>query len=134
MTERLSHKRDCLYKDKLTKDIVAGARNSSRIVDVADGVMIARGDLGMNAPINSLFKIEKELAELAREKRKICFAATDIMQTMRNRFFPSRADINDFSYLTTLGVNGYVISLQLAVSDHIGAAIKYMRVIDEQLQ
>lgn len=111
-----------------------GARNSSLIIDAADGVMIARGDLGLNAPINSLFRIEKELAELAQEKGKICFAATDIMQTMRNRFFPSRADINDFSYLTTLCVNGYVISLQLAVSDHVATALKYMRVIDEQLQ
>lgn len=115
-------------------ETLAGVRNSSVIMDEADGIMIARGDLGLNAPIHSLLKFENELAEMAQRKGKICFAATDIMQTMRNRFFPSRADITDFSYLASLGVDGYVISLQLAVSDNVSNAIKYMKMIDQRLQ
>lgn len=115
-------------------ETLRGIENSRQIIDAADGLMIARGDLGLNVPIKDFFKIEKELADLAKEKRKICFVATDIMQTMRNRFFPSRADINDFYHLMTLGVDGYVISLQLAVSDHVSNAIRYMKMMDERLQ
>lgn len=115
-------------------ETITGVKKCSQILEESDGVMIARGDLGLNAPINTLFAIEKELAGLAKEKGKVCYVATDIMQTMRNRFFPSRADINDFSYLTTLGLDGYIISLQLAVSEHIDTAIDYMRAIDDSLR
>lgn len=115
-------------------ETLKGVENSRQIIDAADGIMIARGDLGLNVPVKDFFRIEKELAELAKERRKICYAATDIMQTMRNRFFPSRADINDFYNLMTLGVDGYVISLQLAVSDHVSNAFRYMKMMDERLQ
>lgn len=114
-------------------ETLIGVEKSEQILDSADGIIIARGDLGLNVPIRNLYRIEKKLADSAKEKGKICYAATDIMQSMRSRFFPSRADINDFFYLKTLDVDGYIISLQLAVSDNIRTTFRYMKMMDECL-
>ena len=59
-------------------------RNIEEIVDLSDGIMIARGDLGMNVDIATLMGLEKHMIELCNKKSKFVITATQMLESMTN--------------------------------------------------
>lgn len=67
----------------------------NKIVDIADGIMISRGDLGLEINIAKLPGIQKKLVSLAREKNKVSIISTDLLSSMKDSLTPSRAEVSD---------------------------------------
>lgn len=82
-----------------------GINNIDEILDASDGIVIARGDLLLNTPLNHFLENQNYLAKKAVSNNKKLFIATDILTSMNNRTLPSRSDLCDLelidSYFTT---------------------------------
>lgn len=72
----------------------------NKIVDIADGIMISRGDLGLEINIAKLPGIQKKLTSLAREKSKVSIISTDLLSSMKESLTPSRAEVSDIYNVT----------------------------------
>ena len=69
--------------------------NLDEILKVSDGVMVARGDLGIELSLERLPYFQKTILAKAREYEKIGIVATDLLMTMENNSIPSRAEVGD---------------------------------------
>ncbi len=69
--------------------------NLDEIAKVSDGLMVARGDLGIEMSIEKLPLYQKNILEKAREYEKIGIVATDLLMSMENSISPSRAEVSD---------------------------------------
>lgn len=72
-----------------------GLDNLVEILEASDGVMVARGDLGIEVSIQSLPLHQKEIVRKAREMGKFCIVATHMLETMIDNPFPTRAEVSD---------------------------------------
>lgn len=87
-----------------------GINNLDSILEVTDGVIIARGDLGIQANIYDLYNIQKIMAYKCRKKKVPFYIATDILESLNKRYIPSRADIIDLSVLLRLEPTGLILN------------------------
>lgn len=72
-----------------------GVQNIDEILLECDGIMVARGDLGVEVPMEQVPAIQKGLVAKAREFSKPAIIATQMMETMINSLTPTRAEVND---------------------------------------
>lgn len=62
-----------------------GVENLDSIIDVSDGIMIARGDLGVEVPMQQLPRYQKEMIQRCREKGKFVVVATEMLESMKKK-------------------------------------------------
>lgn len=103
--------------------------NLHAICDAADGIMIARGDLGTAVPIEELPLLEKDIIELCNEKQKFVIVATEMMLTMVENETPSRAEVNDVATAVSLGANAVMLSEESARGKHPVETVRMMKKI-----
>ncbi len=77
-----------------------GVENYKEIIEVAYGVMVARGDLGVEVPIEELPIIQRRIIKEAAEQGKRTIVATHLLETMINHPIPSRAEVTDVANAT----------------------------------
>ena len=65
------------------------------ILRECDGIMVARGDLGVEIPMEEVPVVQKKLVEAARNHARPVIIATQMMETMINSLTPTRAEVND---------------------------------------
>lgn len=73
----------------------SGVANASEILDISDGLMVARGDLGVEIPLEKIPPTQKKLISLCNVKRKMCVVATEMLESMTHSTRPTRAEVND---------------------------------------
>lgn len=73
----------------------SGVNKAVEILDQSDGLMVARGDLGVEIPLYKIPPIQKKLISLCNVKKKICIVATEMLESMTNSTRPTRAEVND---------------------------------------
>lgn len=88
------------------------------IVDAADGIMIARGDLGKAVPFEEVPFIEKRILELCNEKGKFVIVATEMMLSMTEASTPTRAEVTDVATAIALGANAVMLSEETSTGKH----------------
>lgn len=91
----------------------AGIKNVVNILAESDGIMIARGDLGINLGVANLYHIEQYLTKVANIYKKKSIIATDILGSLINRGMPCRADSIDMSVILKLKPYGVVFKAGL---------------------
>lgn len=105
-------------------------QNLSEILHMADGIMVARGDLGAEVPYESVPVIQDEIVALCKEAGKPVIVATHMLESMITRPTPTRAEVTDIAHAVTIGTDATMLSGETAAGKHpIGALSAMDRVI-----
>ncbi|MGO1585769.1 MAG: pyruvate kinase, partial [Mesonia sp.] len=95
-----------------------GVKNIDRIVAHCDGLMVARGDLGVEVPAHEVPLIQKELVLKAKQARIPVIIATQMMETMITSLTPTRAEVNDVANSVMDGADAVMLSGETSVGKY----------------
>lgn len=101
--------------------------NLSDIIDYSDGIMVARGDLGVEVPIQNLPIIQKNMIRECREKGKFVIVATEMLASMYTNPRPTRAEVTDISNAVLDGTDAVMLSGESTIGKHPVEAVRFMR-------
>jgi pyruvate kinase len=111
-----------------------GVSNMEEIVKLSDGVMVARGDLGVDVDAWDLPEIQKQMIFLAQSTGKIVITATQMLDSMQQNPRPTRAEVSDVHNAVLDGTSATMLSGESAQGDYPFEAVSYMAKIDERAE
>ena len=113
---------------------VSALNNLDAIIEASDGIMVARGDLGVEVPIERLPIIQKDMIRKCREKEKFVIVATEMLASMYTSPRPTRAEVTDISNAVLDGTDAVMLSGESTVGKHPVDAVSYMARICEEAE
>lgn len=108
--------------------------NIEEIVQVADAVMVARGDLGVEMDLPAVPVAQKRIANLCRREGTLCIVATQMLESMTNSPTPTRAEVSDVANAVLDHTDAVMLSGETAVGKFPAASVRMMNRIVEQVQ
>ncbi len=103
-----------------------GVENIDKIVSYCDGLMVARGDLGVEVPAQDVPLIQKQLVLRAKQARIPVIIATQMMETMISSLTPTRAEVNDVANSVMDGADAVMLSGETSVGSYPVQVIEKM--------
>lgn len=103
-----------------------GINNLESFIENIDGVVIARGDLGVEIGITKVPTIQKDILKLCNQKRKHSIVVTHMLQSMIESPLPTRAEISDIANAVLDGCSGVMLTGETAIGKYPEKAIEYM--------
>ena len=101
---------------KIESDL--GIKNLESILEVSDGVMVARGDLGTEIPSEMLPIVQKQMITTCRRLGKIAIVATEMLETMMENNRPKRAETSDIANAVFDGTDAVMLSGETTIGKH----------------
>ncbi len=126
--------------NKLKTPIIAkiekpeGVKNIDEILLECDAIMVARGDLGVEVPMEQVPAIQKNLVEKARNYAKPVIIATQMMETMITSLTPTRAEVNDVANSVLDGADAVMLSGETSVGRYPVDVVKNMAKIVKNIE
>lgn len=111
-----------------------GVANIDKIVAFCDGLMVARGDLGVEVPAHEVPLIQKKLVNRAKTARIPVIIATQMMETMISSLTPTRAEVNDVANSVMDGADAVMLSGETSVGSYPVQVIEKMTQIIEAVE
>lgn len=115
-------------------ETAAGLHNAEEIIAEVDGVMVARGDLGVELSPEEVPVAQRTLLELARMHRKPVIVATQMLASMEHASKPTRAEVNDVASAVTGQADAVMLSNETAVGEFAVEAVRIMRKTIESVE
>ena len=112
----------------------AGVNNLESILEVSDGIMIGRGDMGVEIPYEELPDIQKTIINACRMAGKRCITATEMLESMIKQPRPTRAEISDVANAVYDGSSAVMLSGETAAGLYPVQAVAAMARIAEQAE
>jgi pyruvate kinase len=111
-----------------------GMDNLEEIVEVADGCMVARGDLGVEVPMYLLPICQKKIVKACRAHKKTCIVATEMLESMKHNPRPTRAEVTDVANAVYNGTDAVMLSGETTTGDYVCETVKAMADICENIE
>jgi len=118
------HEKDTRVIAKIEKP--EAVENIKEIVKVADAIMVARGDLGVEVPLQRVPLIQKDIVEKCIQAAKPVIIATQMMESMINDSMPTRAEINDVANAVLDGADAVMLSAETGVGKYPVRVVEVM--------
>jgi len=103
-----------------------GINNIDEILEVCDGIMIARGDMGVSLPMYQLPVIQKQIINKCNQKGKFAITATQMLENMVEHIRPTRAEVTDIANAILDGTDYVMLSAETAVGKYPVRAVRMM--------
>jgi len=115
-------------------ETVLGVNNFKEILDESDGVMIARGDLGVSETLEKVPCLQKKITKMCLVKNKFVIAATEMLLSMTNAPAPTRAEVSDVANAVFDGVDAVMLSEETAIGRYPVESVYFMKRIIEDAE
>lgn len=107
------------------------------IIDISDGVMIARGDLGVELPFERIPGIQKSIISKCHRFGKVSIVATEMMASMENAARPTRAEVSDVASAVADGVDAVMLSGETTIGKYpvetVGVMTKIIQTAEDEV-
>jgi len=113
---------------------IKGVLNLSEILPVVDQILIDRGDLSRELPIEKIPFIQRRIISYAKSKDTPVFVATNLLESMIKSESPTRAEANDVASTLLMGASGLVLAAETAIGDHPVGAVDMINLIVKQYE
>lgn len=98
-------------------ECLEGLRNLNEITEASDAILIDRGDLSRQVPLEAIPKTQKKIIRRAKDLNKRVYVATNLLETMVSSSTPTRAEVNDIYNTLCDGADGLVLAAETAIGD-----------------
>lgn len=132
--------REILNKHNSKTKIIAKIEKPEALLNIrdiileSDGIMVARGDLGVELPVEQIPLIQKELIRKCIHRAKPVIVATQMMESMIDRVKPNRSEITDVANAVLEGADAVMLSGETATGQHPALVVQTMRKIIAEVE
>lgn len=111
-----------------------GVTHIHDITRLADGVMVARGDLGIETDIADLPNVQRRIVHSSAQWGRRCIVATHLLESMIENPIPTRAEVTDVANAIYEGVDAVMLSGETSVGNHPVRCVEQLRAIAEKAE
>ncbi len=108
--------------------------NIEEILDASDGVMVARGDLGLELPLEQVPLVQRRLIEQANFRGIPVIVATQMLHSMITSIRPTRAEVSDIAFAVMSGADAVMLSEETAIGEHPLECVTYLGKIAQEAE